>query len=162
MASSIRQLAVDAIITKLGNITTGNGYNKNITSKRIYTAKDNPTSLPTPAIVLVQGEEEIVNQHNERYECHLELDVAFVEGGAFSDPAAEGNKFIQDIQKAMGVEYNISAPQWNGSGSDVPSTVVMRELNSVLQVMDSVPNIIIGRVTYLIRYTRSVYDPTYI
>jgi len=66
--ASVRQTIVEALAAKLEAITTANGYNFEVGSDRVFRSAENPTMIPTPAVVLIQGEENIEQNYNNLYE----------------------------------------------------------------------------------------------
>lgn len=162
---SIRQLAIDVINTRLATITQANGYSRDILPDQIYSLRESLGGLPTPALLVLQNDEEVVKQYSDLYECILEFDIGFVDSGAYLDPSDEANKFLADIQKAVGIEYVIQAPRANlndDDGNPVISnvTVQLRELGSAITVTDSIPTFLMGRVTYKMTYRRNQSDPS--
>lgn len=156
--ASVRQGAVDSIISKLSNITTANGYSFDVGSDRVYRQADNPEMMPTPAIIVVQGPESIQNEYSDLYECSLELIVGFVDNYNGTDPEGQANLFIADIQKAMGVQFEIAATGY-GSTEVGTTTIQLKEEENSLVVSDALPGYILGQVVYELRYRRHTLDP---
>ena len=156
--ASIKQLAINAIKTKLISITKANGYTRNITANSIFTHADTATDIPMPAIILLEGEEEILKQYSDRYECRLELIVGFVDSWGSDDLEAGANIFMAEIQKAMGVEFNVTTTLYT-TGTSVNTTVQLFEKGSEIYVANSLPNQITGKITYHVTYRRHILDP---
>ena len=156
--ASVRQAAIDAIIVKLGNITTANGYTFDVTSDRVYRQADNPETMPTPAVVVIQGEENIENVYSDRYECSLEVIIGCVDQYNGNDPEARANLFLADIQKAMGTEYMVTATPY-GSSESGTTTINMLEEGNTITVTDALPGYILGQANYELRYRRHLLDP---
>jgi hypothetical protein len=159
MDNSVRKLAVDVIRTRLGNITTDNGYSKDVGPERVFAFKDSPNSMPTPCVIIMQGDEEIEKEYSRLYECYLELYIGFAETFSGEDPDEEAVKFMSDIQKAMGIEFEVTAKGYN-SEEDTSTTVQLKEIGSMINVSESIPGLLLGQVIYVLRYRRRIEDPT--
>lgn len=159
MTKSVRQLAMDEIKNRLSSISLENNYSRDVTAARVYTYKDAPASMPMPSVILMQGDENIEKEYSRHYECYLEVFVGFVDAYSGTDPEVEGVEFMADIQKAMGIEYEITAEEYN-SRNPVSVTVQLKEIGNMMNVSESLPGIIVGQVVYHVRYRRRIEDPT--
>jgi hypothetical protein len=159
MINSVRQLALNTIRSRLGEITIDNGYTRDVSSERVFTYKDAPASMPTPCIILMQGDETIEREYSRLYECKLELFIGFVDSYSGIDPEVEGVEFMTDIQKAMGIEYVIQSQEYN-SREAVGVTVQLKEIGNMINVSEALPGLVVGQVVYNIRYRRRIEDPT--
>lgn len=157
--NSIRQRVMSTLKTRLLAINGGSTYSRDLEGERVYTFRDTPQSLPSPSVVIVQGEERILKQYSDRYECKLNVDIGFVDTGHFDDPSDEACQFLADIQLAMGTEFTITAPHFV-SGEDVVQTVQLDEDSNALVVSDTSPSMLLGRVTYTVLYRRNIADPS--
>ena len=77
--ASIRENCIDYIKAQLATVTLDNRYPTGIGTDRIIGIVENPTSVPTPVIFLMQGEEEVDNNVGDRYHCILDVSIAFVD-----------------------------------------------------------------------------------
>lgn len=159
MDNSVRKLAVDVIRERLGDITIDNGYSKDVGPERVFAFKDSPNSMPTPCVMIMQGDEEIEKEYSRMYECYLEIYVGFAETFSGEDPDEEAVKFISDIQKAMGIEFEVTAKDYS-SGNPTSTTIQLKEVGSMVNVSESLPGLLIGQVIYVLRYRRRIEDPT--
>lgn len=159
MATPVRQLAVNEIRNRLSSISLENGYSRDVTSSRVFTYKDAPASMPTPCVILMQGDENIDKEYTRHYECYLELFIGFVDSYSGIDPEVEAVEFMADIQKAMGIEYEITTEEYNSRNS-VSVTVQLKEIGNMINISESLPGIVVGQVVYHIRYRRRIEDPT--
>jgi hypothetical protein len=155
--ASVRQTIVEALAAKLEAITTANGYNFEVGSDRVFRSAENPTMIPTPAVVLIQGEENIEQNYNNLYACTLEIVVGFVDNYSGSDPETQANLFLADIQKAMGVEFCIAIT--NSAGAASETTVIMLEEGNTITISEALPGFLIGQVNYEVQYRRNMLDP---
>lgn len=159
MNKHVRQLAIDEIKNRLSSITVDNGYNKEVGADRVFAFKDSPNSMPTPCVILMQGDEEIQKEYSRLYECYLELFVGFAETFSGEDPEEEAVKFMADIQKAMGIEFEVTATDYS-SGNPTSTTIQLKEVGSMVNVSESLPGLLLGQVIYYVRYRRRIEDPT--
>lgn len=136
MTNSVRQLAIDVIRQRLGEITTDNGYSKDVGPERVFVFKDSPNSMPTPCVIIMQGDEEIEKEYSRLYECYLEVFIGFAESYSGEDPDEEAVKFISDIQKAMGIEFEVTASSY-GTAEPTLTTVQLKEIGSMINVSES-------------------------
>lgn len=155
----IRQQIVDAIVSKLQAITYANSYNREIGTSRVYNANKLPQQIPTPAIVVLQGQEQASNKVGDRYECTLRISLAFIDAYSGSDPDTEANEFLADIQKAMsGAEISITTTNYS-SGASVTTFAQILEQASMLNAGEPVRGKVYGEVHYNVIYQRSIFDP---
>jgi len=156
--ASVRQTAIDTIVSNLSNITTANNYTYDVGADRVYRQADNPAMMPTPSIIIVQGEENIDRQYSDLYECALEVIVGFVDNYNGTDPEGQGNLFLADIQKAIGREFVIIATPYGGSEAGT-STVQLTEQSNTVTISSSLPGYILGEIVFEMRYRRHIIDP---
>jgi len=163
MATSVRQVGVDAIEQVLGTITLANSYSREVGPSRIFTQASDPSTLPQPGIIIMQGEEEISDNYSNIYECRLELMIGFVDTWHGEYPEKEALKFMADIQKAIattGIEF--TAEVTDSSGNTIENTYQLIERNNAIDVSDSLPGFILGQVTYEMLYRRQMINPNLI
>lgn len=156
--ASIRSTIVDTVASNLSNITTANSYTFDVGADRVYRQADSPEMMPTPAIVLVQGQEVIQREYSDLYECSLELMVGFVDNYNGTDPEGQANLFLADIQKAIGREFTITATRYGASEAGTTTVQLTEEENSII-VSDALPGYILGQISYEVRYRRHMLDP---
>lgn len=159
MDKTVRQIALDTLRTRLGKITIDNGYSREVTDDRVFTYKDAPNSMPTPCVIMMQGDENIEKEYSRLYECYLELFVGFVDSYSGEDPEEQAVQFMADIQKAMGIEYEIETLSY-ASRNAVKTTVQLKEKGNMISVSESLPGMIIGQLIYHVCYRRRIEDPT--
>jgi len=112
-----------------------------------------------PAVILMQGEEQVENNIGERFSCELEVAVGFVDRQRTQDPDADATAFMAMIQKAVPIEFEIIAKVYP-SGSDVPGKIVMMEVGNTINITSAGSGIVMGQVTYIMSYRRNIYDPS--
>ena len=156
--ATIRELAVQAIKDQLATIKISNGYSRDIGPLRVYGLKQTPSSVIPPAIIIMQGEEEVMNNIGERYSCELEIAVGFVDNNKTKDPDKDATTFMGEIQKCLQIEFSVTHGVYP-SGSDAPQTIVLKEIGNSINVSDGTPGIVMGQITYLMCYRRNIYDP---
>lgn len=155
---TVRQTIIDTIRTQLTAITLANGYSRDVGEERVFGIKDAPTGIPMPAILIMQGNETTPHQDSDRYHCFLELAVGFVDNWAGTSPDHEALSFMADIQKAIQIESSITVLYYPSGNPGLHMIQVIEQGNSI-NVTDAIPGIIMGQVTYEVRYDRNVYDP---
>lgn len=163
MATSVRQIGVDAVVLVLSNITTANSYSRDVGSERIFTQATDPAAMPQPGIIVMQGEEEITGNYSNIYECRLELMIGFVDTWHGEYPEKEANKFMADIQKAIastGIEFTASVE--DSSGQTIQNTYQLIEKNNAIDISDTLPGFILGQITYEMLYRRQMTNPNLI
>lgn len=149
---------MDAIEAKLENITRANGYNRNVGKSRVFEAKKAPQQLPTPSILILQGDEIVTNSIGDRYVCYLPISVAFVDAYSGKEPDAEAMEFMADVQKAMGAEFEITVSMYSGGTGQL--TIQMLEEGNAINAADVLPGRVYGDVEYRITYNRNILDPS--
>jgi len=154
----IRQQVLDAIEAKLEAITRANGYTRTVGPTRVFEARKAPQQLPTPSILILQGEEIVENSIGDRYVCTLPISIGFVDAYSGQEPDAEAIEFMADIQKAMGAEFALSVTMYSGGSGDL--TVQMLEDGNAINSADALPGRIYGDVEYRVIYNRHVLDPS--
>ena len=152
----VRQQVIDAIEEKLQAITFANGYSREVGTRRVYTARRLPQSLPTPAIILYQLAELVQPNLQERYECALPLSIAFIDTYGGRDPDVEAIEFASEIQKAMGVEFIISCTSYVSGTID--QTVRMEETGNFINAGEPLDGKIYGQIDYDVNYVRHMLD----
>ena len=93
----IRQQVIDALELKLQAITFANGYSREVGTRRVYTARRLPQSLPTPAVILYQEAELVEPNLQERYDCALPISIAFIDTYGGRDPDVEAIEFASEV-----------------------------------------------------------------
>ena len=156
--ASVRKTAINTIVSNLGNITTANSYSFDVGSDRVYRQADNPQVMPTPSVIVIQGEESIENEYSDLYECALEVVIGFVDVYNGDDPEGQANLFLADIQKATGREFRIAATRFGGSVEGT-TTVQLAEVSNTVTITDALPGYILGQAVYEMRYRRHIEDP---
>jgi hypothetical protein len=154
----IRQQVLDAIETKLEAITKSNGYSRNVGSSRVFEARKAPQQLPTPSILILQGDEFVDNSIGDRYVCTLPISIGFVDAYSGQEPDAEAMEFMADIQKAMGAEFALTVTMYSGGTGSL--TVQMLEEGNAINSADALPGRIYGDVEYRVVYNRNILDPS--
>ena len=156
----IRQQIVDSITAKLQAITYANSYNREVGTGRVYNANKLPQQIPTPSIIVLQGQENANNSVGDRYECSISISIAFIDSYSGSDPDVEANEFLADIQKAMsGAELTITTTNYS-TGASATTFAQILERGSALNAGDPVRGKIYGEVHYNVQYQRSIFDPS--
>lgn len=155
---SIRQKVINGIVAKLQSISKASGYSRDILSDHVYTRRMPPQELTPPAIVVVQGPEEIRKYFSDMYECVIEVGIAFVDIYNGDDPDAEALEFMADIQKAMGAEFTISVTSYQANET-YAATVNMLESASAINVSDGLVGFVTGQVAYEVMYRRHYLYP---
>lgn len=156
--ATIREKAIQAIRDQLATITIANGYSRDIGPKRVYGVKETPSEVVPPAVLIMQGEEEVDNNIGERYSCELEIAVGFVDNSRTKDPDKDATTFLGEIQKCLQIEFTIVHGVYP-SGEDAPQNIVLKEVANSINVSTGVSGIIMGQVTYIMCYRRNIYDP---
>jgi hypothetical protein len=156
--ATIRETAINYIKTQLATITIANGYSRDLGTKRIYGVKETPSQVVPPAIIIMQGEEEVMNNIGERFSCELEIAIGFVDRDRTTNPDQDATTFMGEIQKVLPIEFDITMPIYP-SGDSVPGTIVLMEVGNTINITAAVPGIIMGQVTYIMKYRRNIYDP---
>lgn len=154
----MRQQIIDTILARLRTITLANSYSREVGSKRVFNAKRLPQQLPTPAVILLQGDEMVSNRVGDRYECTLPVTIGFVDAYAGADPDAEAVEFLADVQRAIGVEFTVATTRYSDGAASSP-TVRMREVGNAVNAGDPLEGKIFGEVQVEVIYQRSIYDP---
>lgn len=156
----IRQGIVNSITSKLEQITYANSYNREVGKGRVYNANKLPQQIPTPSIIVLQGQENASNSVGDRYECSLSISIAFIDAYSGSDPDVEANEFLADIQKAMsGAQLTITTTNYS-TGTAATTFAQILERGSALNAGDPVRGKIYGEVHYNVQYQRSIFDPS--
>jgi len=160
MAISVRQIGIDSVVLMLSEITTANSYSRDVGRDRIFTQATDPSSMPQPGIIVMQGEEEITDNYSNLYECSLEVMIGFVDTWHGESPEKEANKFLADIQKAItatGIEFTANVT--DSQGQTISNTYQFLEKNNAIDISDTLPGYIMGQITYEMRYRRQMNNP---
>lgn len=153
----VRQQVVDALEAKLQAITYANGYSREVGTRRVYTARRLPQSLPTPAIILYQLAEMVEPNLQERYECALPVSIAFIDTYGGRDPDVEAIEFASEIQKAMGVEFNLTCTSYVSGTTD--QQVRLQETGNFINAGEPIEGKVYGQIDYDVNYLRHMRDP---
>lgn len=156
--ASVRQEVVNAIISKLQQITVANNYSFDVGSSRVYRKADSPELMPTPSIIAVQGEESIENEYSDLYECSLDMIIGFVDQYSGDDPETYANSFLRDIQTSLDRQFEVTVKQY-GTGNSSTTTVQMKEQGNTITVSEALQGYVLGQVVYDVRYRRHTEDP---
>ena len=154
----IRQQVLDAIEGKLELITKANGYTRNVGTTRVFEARKAPQQLPTPSLLILQGEEIVTNNLGDRYVCELPLSVGFVDSYSGPEPDEEAIEFMGDVQLAMGAEFTLTVTMYSGGTADM--TVQMLEEGNAINSADALPGKVYGDIEYRVTYNRNILDPS--
>lgn len=155
---TIREKAIEAIRTQLATITIANGYSRDIGRSRVYGIKETPSSVIPPAVLIMQGEEEVNNDIGERYSCELEIAIGFVDNSKTKDPDKDATTFLGEIQKCLQIEFTITHGVYP-SGDDAPQNITLKEVANSINISTGVSGLVMGQVTYIMYYRRNIYDP---
>lgn len=157
---TIRQKIVDAIVAKLADIRVKNGYTRDVGPKRVYSASKLPSQIPTPAIVLHQGNEMVATTNIDKYEVDLPIHIGFVDSYSGKEPDEEANIFLGEIQLALtGYEITVQANDYrSGSSYDVVARIL--ETANGINNSDAIRGKCFGEISLIVKYSRSIYDPS--
>ncbi len=156
--ASVRRTAIEYIRARLASISTATGYTRDVGDMRVIEVSAFPTEVPPGSIILVDGDEIVDNRIGERFECSLEVLVGFVDTVRTSNPKAEANVFLAEIQKVMEIEFTIQCPIYP-LGSVQPGTIVCKEIGNSLNISSAIPGSYIGQIVYDMKYRRNIHDP---
>jgi hypothetical protein len=156
--TSIRDLIIDGIRTNLSNIKIANGYSRDISTDRILGIVDTPTAVRPPAIILIQGEEQVLNKIGDRYECIFEIMVGFVDSVRTQVPDKTATSFMAEIQDALPIEFDINT-KIHPSGNATTMTVQLQEVGNTINVNAGTTSLVLGQVTYECQYRRNIHRP---
>ncbi len=150
MADSIRERIVKNIISTLGNITTGNGYNTQM-GNRVFRSLRRPLELnELPCVVVGEGKETPVDEQSfgfDRY--YLELTVnGRSEFASGEDWISVGNKMLADIVKVIGT---------NATANGLAFDIWMKE-NQIGEAEEKVRAIGVDAV-FVVDYRTAHLDP---
>lgn len=157
--NSVRQKIMNTLKSRLQGITGGSTYSRDLETNRVYTYKRMPTEIAHPSCIIVRGEEKILKQYSDRWECRLMVDIGFCDTIVSEDPSDEADQFLADIQLAIGTEFSVTA-EHHALGSDVSQTVQLDEIGNKIEVSEMQPSLILGRITYAVTYRRYISDPS--
>lgn len=155
---TIREKAIQYIRDQLATITIANGYSRDIGPKRVYGIKETPSEVVPPAVLIMQGDEEVTNNIGERYTCELEIAVGFVDNNRTKDPDKDATTFLGEVQKCLPIEFTITHGVYP-SGADAPQTIVLKEVANSINISSGNSGIVMGQVTYIMCYRRNIFDP---
>lgn len=154
----IRQQVIDALEIKLQAITFANGYTREVGTRRVYTARRLPQSLPTPAVILYQEAELTEPNMQERYDCALPISIAFIDTYGGRDPDVEAIEFTSEVQKAMGAEFHLACELYTGGTTS--QQVRMQETGNFINAGEPIDGKIYGQIDYDVSYVRHMLDAT--
>lgn len=155
---TIRERCIDYIKAQLATITIANGYSRDIGTKRVYGIKSTPTEVIPPAVIIMQGEEITENDIGERYSCELEIAIGFVDNNKTKDPDKDATTFMGEVQKVLPIEFEITHGTYP-PGPTVTQRVSFKEIGNSINISDGTTGIVMGQVTYILRYRRNIFDP---
>jgi hypothetical protein len=156
--ATIREKCIDAIRTYLTGITVANGYSRDIGPKRVYGIKETPSSVIVPAIFIMQGEEQTLNDIGERYSCELEIAIGFVDNNKTNNPDKDATTFMGEIQKVLPIEFEVEHGTYP-PGPTVTQRVVLKEVGNTINISAGTSGIIMGQITYILYYRRNIFTP---
>jgi hypothetical protein len=157
MIEHIRDNLVGQIATQLETITTTAGYSRSVA--KVYKTNPNSANVPSPAVVLVQGNEDVTDFVGPLVERNCNLNLTFVDNYTGSDPDGEALKFLSDIQRAVGqiLTFTYTADRYSGGSGTGSATLT--ELGSSLNYSEAMRGKIYGTVSYALVYRTSSKDP---
>lgn len=157
MTSSIRQAVIDNLVAKLKAVKKPT-YNFEVGDTRVYDYLALPETVPTPAVFLWEGTEDVDNAVGDRNVRTLEIVVGFVDSYNGLEPTKRARDFLSDIQKAIGSQFVLNVPlQSGGTGN---TTVLVRERSNVLNGGGPLQGRIYGQVVYGVDYRTYYLDPS--
>lgn len=158
--ASVREKAVDAVRALLATVTLDTRYPSGIGTDRVVGIQENPSSVPTPVILLMQGEEEVDNVVGDRYHCVVDVSIGFVDHVQTGDnPDKDATTFMSEIQSIIPIEFQITAPQYNGLNDNALQTVQMKEVGNTINVSAALNGMYLGQISYEMFYRRSIFTP---
>jgi len=157
MPNHIRDNLIDQIADQLETITTTAGYSRSVA--RVYKANPNSANIPSPAVVLVQGNEDVTDFVGPLVERNCNLNITFVDNYAGQDADGEALEFLSDVQRCIGeiLTFTFSAERYPGGSGTCSAR--LSEIGSSLNYSDAMRGKIYGTITYNLAYRTSSKDP---
>jgi hypothetical protein len=163
-SNTIRQKIFEAIIARLQTITLDNGYDRDVGTRGVYNARKLPQSIPTPAVIVIRGIEEVEILGSNRFRCTLPVVCDFVDGYNGGDPDDEADDFLAEIEEAVMsdattgvIEFEMTVPA--SSGGTTSMIARLREVSNVVNFGDPLEGRVYGRCEFEVEYERSLRDP---
>ena len=153
----IRDGLISTIAATLETITKANGYSRNVS--RVYQTPPNATNIPTPAIVITQGNEDVVGFVGPISERNVILNITFVDNYAGDDSDGEALEFLVDVQRALGTILTFQFTAKTMAGADHTSNAQLYEEGSSLNYAEPMRGKIYGTTTYNLQYRTAAKDP---
>lgn len=155
----IRDGLIDQIAAKLDTIQRKNAYDRDVA--RVYTTAPNGANIPSPAIVVTQGDEDVEEFVGPIAQRNCLLNITFVDNYAGRDQDGEALEFLADVQRALGsmLSFQYSARRADGGATLVSQNAQLFEQGSSLNYADSMRGKIYGTVSYVLQYRTSSKDP---
>ena len=163
-SNTIRQKLFEAVIARLQRITYDNGYDRDVGTRGVYNARKLPQSIPTPAIVVLRGIEEVEILGSNRFRCTLPVVCDFVDAYNGGDPDDEADDFLAEIEEAVMsdattgvIEFEMTVPASSGGTTSMIARI--REKSNVVNFGDPLEGKVYGRCEFEVEYERSLRDP---
>ncbi len=121
MATSIRQQIIDALVTLLGTITTGNGYETSIGSNVFEWRTDNWQESEVPGVAVSDPDESVERKGIKDYHS---LSISFEVKTSGSTSTTVFRDAIADIDKALSTDPTLGGLVQSMTPVDNESAVV--------------------------------------
>lgn len=163
-SNTIRQKLFEAVISRLQRITYDNGFDREVGTRGVFNARKLPQSIPTPAVVVIRGIEEVKMIGSNRFSCTLPIVCDFVDVYNGGDPDDEADDFLAEIEEAVMsdsttgvIEFEMSVPAV--SGGTVAMIARISEVTNAVNFGDPMEGKVYGRCEFEVSYERSIRDP---
>jgi hypothetical protein len=163
-SNTIRQKLFEAVITRLQRITYDNGFDRDIGTRGVFNARKLPQSIPTPAVVVMRGIEEVDITANGRFTCTLPVVCDFVDVYNGGDPDDEADDFLAEVEEAVMsdattgvIEFELTVPSPNGGTTAIIARI--KEVSNAVNFGDPLEGKVYGRCEFEVSYERSMKDP---
>jgi hypothetical protein len=163
-SNTIRQKIFEAVISRLQRITYDNGYDRDVGVRGVYNVRKMPQSIPTPAVVVMRGIEEVELIGNGRFTCTLPIVCDFVDVYNGGDPDDEADDFLAEVEEAVMsdattgvIEFELTVPTASGGTGTMIARV--KEVSNAVNFGDPLEGKVYGRCEFEVSYERSQRDP---
>lgn len=163
-SNTIRQKLFEAVIQRLQRITYDNGFDRDVGVRGVYNVRKLPQSIPTPAVVVMRGIEDVEMIGNGRFQCTLPIVCDFVDIYNGGDPDDEADDFLAEVEEAVMsdattgvIEFELAVPAQNGSTANIIARI--KEVSNAVNFGDPLEGKVYGRCEFEIMYERSLKDP---
>lgn len=153
----IRDGLINQVSTQLGTISKAAGYSRNVS--RVYQTPPNSVNIPTPAIVVTQGNEDVTGFVGPIAERNCVLNITFVDNYAGEDSDGEALEFCADIQEALGQILSFQFEAKTLGGATAYNNAQLFEQGSSLNYSEPMRGKIYGTITYTMTYRTAAKDP---